>query len=673
MVADLTTDRNEKREWIDRAARVSTAAARRVEVLLAQAELARTGPNWRDATPYYDRVLAIEPGNTRAILGRVEVYQEAGLKRTALRTLEEAVARNPRAVSLLRAYAAALRELERTREAEEVSDRYAALRFDDSSYLADRVELAVRRGDERAVSRWVGRLLDTNPDSVWALSLAAHSFRSLGQDARAIGYYKRALDLAPEDIDILRSEADVYAKQGKRDEQLRLLRQILVLRPQEKDVREYVEHIEPPKPRADEAYAWSSEQFLALRSTPEQSAKTRMLRDLTVTTVYPNGLASRFHQIVFQPMSDEAAAGAREYSFAYQADNETVQLRAARVYRENGKVDEAVESGEGPADNPALAMYTSARTFYVHFPRLNARDVIELRYRVEDVAARNEFADYFGEIVYLQRPEPLQNVEYVLRTPKSRSFSFQVSPLPGLVRTETEEGDLRIYDFKLPKVAPVFPEPWMPPLPEVLGRIHVSTYKTWDEVATWYWGLAKDQLIPDDEVRQRVAEITKGMSEPTAKVRAIYGYVVQRTRYVALELGIYGYKPRPCALTFARGWGDCKDKATLIVTMLKEAGIPASLVLVRTGMRGEIEPNPPSLAAFDHAIAYVPSLDLYLDGTAEYTGSTELPAFDRGALALIVQEGGKGKLVHLPEPPSSQTKRVRRNRGDVDGRGGGAD
>src|SRR5262249_5326556 len=311
------------------------------------------------------------------------------------------------------------------------------------------------------------------------------------------------------------------------------------------------------------------------------------------------------------------------------------------------------------ADNPAIATYTSARTFYVHFPRLNKGDVVELRYRIEDVGQRNEFSDYFGEIVYFQQPEPVYGAEYVLRTPKARSFYFHASPLPGLARSDTIEGDTRVYSFKVPEVAPLLPEPTMPPFGEVLAHVHVSTYQTWDQVAAWYAGLAKDQLKPDDEVRRRVAALTKGLTDPADKVRAIYDEVVQRTRYVALEFGIYGYKPRPCALTFARGWGDCKDKATLIVTMLKEAGIAASLVLVRTGMRGEFETAPASLAPFDHAIAYVPSMNVFLDGTAEYTGSTELPAFDRGALALIVDDSGKGKLTHLPDPVAEATRRTR--------------
>ena len=150
-------------------------------------------------------------------------------------------------------------------------------------------------------------------------------------------------------------------------------------------------------------------------------------------------------------------------------------------------------------------------------------------------------------------------------------------------------------------------------------------------------------------MRKKVKEITKGLKDDAAKVKAIYKYAT-KTRYVALEFGVSGIRPRRCAQTLARGWGDCKDKATLIVTMLREIGIPSTIVLVRTGMRGQLAPDPPSLAAFDHAIAYVPSLDLYLDGTAEHTGSSELPVMDRDAMGLQINEG-KPKLVRLPQPP----------------------
>jgi uncharacterized protein DUF3858 len=90
------------------------------------------------------------------------------------------------------------------------------------------------------------------------------------------------------------------------------------------------------------------------------------------------------------------------------------------------------------------------------------------------------------------------------------------------------------------------------------------------------------------------------------------------------------------------------------VTMLRALGIKATPVIVRTGQKGDIEPSPASLAPFDHMIAYVPAMDLYLDGTAEYTGSTELPAMDRGAVALQVNEGN-AKLVRLPDAPAGES------------------
>jgi tetratricopeptide (TPR) repeat protein/transglutaminase-like putative cysteine protease len=657
LAGDLAENRNQRAEWIEKAeARVGAATPvdDRIAVLLARAGHLRGSANWRDAIPYYDRVLALDPDNVPATLARVELYGEAGLRETALAHLGRALDRRPRSVALLRAMVGALREVNRTTSANEVQDRYAQLRFDDVTYVRGQIDLAVARRDAAGASRWIDRLLATSPGNPQSAAAAAQALLQLGDRARAVAVYKRALDLAPEDTDTMRALAAVYSLGGQRDEQIKLLRRVLEVRPQDKEVREYVANTEPAKPRPDEAYARPSAEFLKLRDTPAAGFKRRTLVDLQVTTVFPNGLASRFRQVVFQPLTDAAAAEAREYAFGFEADTETVQLRGAKVYRRSGQVDEAMESGEGPADNPSIAMYTSARAFYVHFPRLGPGDVVELQYRVEDVAQRNAFADYFGEVRNMQDDEPLARAEYVLITPKARTFYFNKPSVPGLVQSTEEKGDQRVYRFVAENVPPIVPEALQPPYSELLGHVHVSTYKSWDEMGQWYWGLVKDQFTPDDEVRRRVTELTKNLKDERSKVKAVYQYVVQRTRYVALEFGIHGFKPYRCAQIFARGFGDCKDKATLIVTMLKELGIPATIVIVRTGHRGDFEREPASLAPFDHAIAYVPSLGLYLDGTAEYVGSNELPAMDRGAMALQVNEG-KPKLVTLPDPPANES------------------
>jgi tetratricopeptide (TPR) repeat protein len=657
LAGELAESRNQRASWIEKAEALAAGGRatrdEAIAVLLARAGYARTGVNWRDAVPYYERVLALDRDDVPASLAKVELYEEAGLHETALAQLERALARRPRSVALLRAAVASLRDQGRETEASDLAERYAALRFDDPAFARARIDLAVAQRDAPRAARWIDRMLATNPDSASALETAAQAWMRLGERARAIAAYRTALDLAPEDTDAMRELAVVYALAGERDEQLRLLKRILELMPQAKDVREQVAHIEPARPRPDELYARPASEFLEKRGRPSDGQARRTLVDLHVTTVFPNGLASRFHQVVFQPLTDASAAESREYEFSYETDSAVVQVRAARVYRKDGTIDEAVESGAGAmADDPSLAIYTSARAYYVRFPRLEPGDVVELQYRIEDVAPRNAFADYFGEVVYMQSPEPTSRAEYVLLTPKARTFYFNDPRVPGLKRTVEERGDQRIFRFLAMDIPAVAQEALQPPWSEVLGHVHVSTYKSWEEMGSWYWGLIRDQLVSDDEVRRRAESLTKGLKDDASKVRAIYDFVVQKTRYVALEFGIHGFKPYRCAQIFSRGFGDCKDKATLIVTMLGALGIKATPVVVRTANKGDIETSPASLAPFDHMIAYVPSLDLYLDGTAEYTGSLELPAMDRGAMALLVNEG-KAKLVHLPDPPAN--------------------
>lgn len=644
LAAELAEDRN--------AAAVSLAEASRlakdddIAVLLARAAHLRTGPTPRAAFELYDRVLSLDPDNLIALRGRVELYNAAGLRRSALALLEDAAERNPQSVLLLNMLASERAALGRDALAREAEDRYAALRADDTSYQRERMELALNRRNTAATEHWLSRLVSTERDGSWVYRVAARVHRGLGQHERALSDLEFAHSVVPEDVGVLQHEADLHGRMGDRERQLALLEEVLRLQPQNVDVRKYVEHIEPPEERSDEKYAMPAEQFLSHRHAPADGNPRRTLRDLTVSTVYQNGLSSQFRQIVFQPLTDASAALSRQYAFQYQADRQRVELLGAKVYRGDGSVDEAIESGEGAANDPSISMYTSARTFYVQFPRLEPGDVVELRYRIDDVTVRNEYGDYYGEVVYLQSDEPVQNAEYVLATPKGREILVD-SHVAGLEQTTSEGPDGRVHRFFAGSVPALRPEASMPPWSEVLGFVHVSTYKNWDDLGAWYWGLVKDQLDLDDETRKLAKEITKDKKTDLEKVKAIYGWVIKNTRYVALEFGIYGYKPRRCVQTINRGWGDCKDKATVIVTLLREVGVNANLVILRTGMRGDFRSKLASLAPFDHAIAYVPSLDLYLDGTAEYTGIGELPTMDRGALGLLVLDG-KAKLVKLP-------------------------
>ncbi|MBI4703788.1 MAG: transglutaminase domain-containing protein, partial [Deltaproteobacteria bacterium] len=264
-----------------------------------------------------------------------------------------------------------------------------------------------------------------------------------------------------------------------------------------------------------------------------------------------------------------------------------------------------------------------------------------------------------GEVVYLVSTEPVASAEYVLVAPQDKPLYVAATALPGLERTVREAAGRRVYRFAARDVPALRPEPRMPPLAELAAQVHASTFPNWEAVGKWYWGLVHDRLDVDDVLRRRVRELTADLGDERAKIEAVFRYAASRTRYVALELGIESIRPRRAALTLARGWGDCKDKAALIVAMLRELGIEAELVLVRTGLRGQLDTSIASLAPFDHAVAYVPSLDLYLDATAEASGAMELPALDRAAVGLRIT-GGAGRLVRLPDPPAESSAESRR-------------
>jgi cellulose synthase operon protein C len=86
--------------------------------------------------------------------------------------------------------------------------------------------------------------------------------------------------------------------------------------------------------------------------------------------------------------------------------------------------------------------------------------------------------------------------------------------------------------------------------------------------------------------------------------------------------------------------------------MLEAVGIDSRLVLLRTRRLGNLGESPASLAVFDHAILYVPRYDLYLDGTAEFHGSGELPPDDHGAEVLVVEPDGTGS--HIRRTPDAR-------------------
>jgi Domain of Unknown Function with PDB structure (DUF3857)/Transglutaminase-like superfamily len=192
----------------------------------------------------------------------------------------------------------------------------------------------------------------------------------------------------------------------------------------------------------------------------------------------------------------------------------------------------------------------------------------------------------------------------------------------------------------------------------------VTNSESWESLGRWYAGLTADRRVAGAEITARARELTAGKSDFDGKLRALASFVQTDVRYVAIEIGIGGYQPHAANDIFRFRYGDCKDKATLLSSMLQEVGIRSEYVLIHT-VRGVTQPDFPS-ALFNHAIlaielpgdsrpesygAVVASKAgkkyLIFDPTDTFTPIGQLRSDLQDSYALLVTGSG-GELIHTP-------------------------
>ncbi|MEL6180327.1 MAG: DUF3857 domain-containing protein, partial [Myxococcota bacterium] len=592
------------------------------------------------------------PGFTAAHLLRIEMLLDERLLQTAWSKAYTLAKRHPDHRLVLQAALQAGAELPTAAERLQLFAQRAQIAADDIglySFYAGLLLQAGRGDDARAL---IAKALQVRPDVTGFILLAADVEIALGDKDKAETLMRQLTAQVPGDASYWSRLGMFQVELGRREAAVASLQRALELEPQNTPLKDYLDYLAPQSPGVDETFVM---EFEPLDDATEKarygSEDLYYLLDQKVTQVYPNGLSSTFVQQVIKVRTDQGAMATRNIYIPYTPDDEVIDVRQVRITRPDGTVRETYQRGEESMSEPWYNLYYDYRALVLSFPELSAGDILEVRYAVNQTTSTNIFGDYFGDLWFVQDPTPKDTARYVLLTPQSRDLDIRPPKLNAAhdqSSIETPDGTLtaRLWTFR--QVPGVEGEPGAPGFSELADYIHVSTYRTWDDLTAWYWNLIKDQFVVDSEMKRIVQELTANLTDDRAKVAAIHNYVVKKTRYVALEFGIHGYKPYRTTLCFRRRFGDCKDKASLLKVMFEEAGIDANLVLVRTRNNGAVADQPASLKIFDHAITYVPKFDLFLDGTAEYSGTTELPWGDQGVQVLIVTsfaDGGAGEGV----------------------------
>ncbi|MFA5793456.1 MAG: DUF3857 domain-containing protein [Candidatus Brocadiia bacterium] len=514
-------------------------------------------------------------------------------------------------------------------------------------------------GDYKTALELCFEMLKINPYNYKVYNTTAAIYKSVDDWENATHSLLNALAIAPENTSLLKLLADYYLYQGQTKLAIAELEDALKIKPQLKEVEKHLKYLKSSEKEKDfwDGYEEKIAAYLekaksAVQTDEKESARWILYNQ--IIRVKSNGTSSTFVQQVIKIFDDN---GRNDYGYVsafprrleYYPSTKS-EVKQAKVYRKQAGSDEYMEIEGQYQENSS----------YAAFPRLEVGDIITFECQIDEVG-EGRYRDYFGLMCSLQnRDEPVETSKLTLISPKNKPVYHEAVRCANAKPEETEktEQGLIVRTWTENNIPQIKNEPLRPADFEIWPYIHFSTFKTWDEVAEWFWGLAKDQLETSPELKAAVKKAVENLTDDRSKIRAVYQLMVSAIRYEEVSLESHYFKPFKASDTFARKYGDCKDTAILLIAMLKEVGIQADPVLIRATPTeiGVVNTDLPSMKIFNHAIAHLykeDGSDFFLDGTARYCGAEEMPYMDQGAVAFVVSPTGKSKCLVTKFAPSA--------------------
>jgi hypothetical protein len=250
---------------------------------------------------------------------------------------------------------------------------------------------------------------------------------------------------------------------------------------------------------------------------------------------------------------------------------------------------------------------------------------------------------------FMTRDVPIVRGELIVDAPSSIKLQYRVHHLASIKIGESDNAGRHHLAFDQAYTAARSDSDIdLPSRDDQSPMIEFSTGDSWATVSSAYRQLAEAHIDPE-----KVKPLLTGMnaSTRTSRIEQIVARLHKEIRYTGIEFGEASIQPAFAADILKRHYGDCKDKAAVLVAMLRGSGIPASLALLATGPGRDVTPDLPGMDQFDHAIVYVPAASgadapaMWIDATAEYTHVGDLPGSDQGREALIIAEDTTGLTI----------------------------
>lgn len=254
------------------------------------------------------------------------------------------------------------------------------------------------------------------------------------------------------------------------------------------------------------------------------------------------------------------------------------------------------------------------------------------------------------------------SVQYSIQNiicPENFEFRYKEKNLDEGVEVHSD-GQHDIYTWKLKNFKALEEEPFSPELSKYTPIVYTAPNKfimedyegnanSWQSIGNWVLQLNKNRDELPEQLKNEVRSLTADLPDSKSKVKALYQYLQNNTRYVSIQLGIGGWQPFTASYVYENGYGDCKALSNYMYALLKEAGIPSLYTLVRAGENASpIDPEFP-IRQFNHAFLCVPNDGdtIWLECTSQDIPFGYLGSFTDDRNVLLITENG-GVLTHTP-------------------------
>ncbi len=337
-------------------------------------------------------------------------------------------------------------------------------------------------------------------------------------------------------------------------------------------------------------------------------------------------------------------------SIGYRENYSRIKILYANTIKPDGTAVPLKE--EDIIDSAAYSQYeeyTDIKEKKFTMPAIEPNCIVEYAYEVQHTRPFL-LHDYYTRFA-LQEFFPVKERVMEIILPANRNL--HIAYFKTDIKPTIEESDGKVkYTFTNRDSVEIIPEPNMPGPTDkdVFPQVHCWTLSCWDVISKWYAGLVKEQMQSDEALVDFTRKLVAGKTKDEEKIRAIFDFVARKIRYMAVEIGPHTMKPHPARDVFKKKYGDCKDKTTLLLTMLKTAGIEGRLALVPKDP-DTLDEDAPSMSYFNHVIAAVPRKDgtfYWLDAT-NVVASTDSVPFLVPSKVLLINEDGSYQFVKTPD------------------------